>query len=310
MKNSKNSQSRRVINLFFILQVIFISVAGFACASDGGGEPVTGLMIKEMLKKDFGYDLDIDGGSGQSRTDPLIVNSGTERAAIQTELQVLRGLNRGRGVYWRALECNIVDTLNGKVLQRKIETKEFQKEKIVSQIENYYFQRPHAPYSVEGQCTKYIIYRDPSIGVSFPSEMSWLHFADFVDYESSNPGLGYSLDYKGPEFNASVYVYPAGERGKNHRGEIRSAISDIEEVHGRDSIQKDWKMVERQDHSLYFFIPRYAPEDVSIVAVISARGYFVKVRMTYLDDLVIRGISQDFFVDLLTLVREGASTAN
>jgi len=46
-------------------------------------------MIKELLKRDFGLDLDIAGGTGKSRNDPIRVVSLSDKAASRTEFLVL-----------------------------------------------------------------------------------------------------------------------------------------------------------------------------------------------------------------------------
>lgn len=86
-------------------------------------EIMSGLVIKELLNLDFGYEVDITGGSGKSLSDPIFVNSTTHAEATSIEMLVLMGMAKGRNVYWRTLETMVTDSPNGKIVQRKIETK-------------------------------------------------------------------------------------------------------------------------------------------------------------------------------------------
>ena len=82
------------------------------------------MSIKQRLFSDFGYDLNIAGGLGQSVDDPIHVLSETEQDAYQTQYMVLRGLGQGRKVIWRTLEINRTSDEASQLLQYKIETKE------------------------------------------------------------------------------------------------------------------------------------------------------------------------------------------
>ena len=56
---------------------------------------IPSLSLKELLKRDFGLNLNIAGGFGQ-RDDPTLILSDTESEAAHTELSVLRVIGKGR----------------------------------------------------------------------------------------------------------------------------------------------------------------------------------------------------------------------
>ena len=82
-------------------------------------------VIKNLLKQDFGMDLDISGGLGQSRDDPIVVLCHSDSKAAHTELLVLRGLGKGRRVLWRSVGTHQIPNSAGMMHQIGIETERF-----------------------------------------------------------------------------------------------------------------------------------------------------------------------------------------
>jgi len=264
--------------------------------------------IKEMLYRDFGYELNIGGGSGQSKLDPMTVNASTPEQASNSELLVLRGLVRGRGIFWHLLESNVIEVDGRHLVQRKIETKEFTKNQIITQTENYYFERSKAPIYSGQRLPIDIAHTDENIGLSFPSEIGWLHFEEIVDYEIRQPGLGYSLAYNAPGFKATVYVYPILERVPEHDAELKSAIDDYVSLNGNDSVEHHWGGSTDEYQSSFYFIPKGSRKELSGVTVIKCVNHFVKIRVTFYDDLEIRAFSQQFHRELLKILRRQEHT--
>src|SRR4051794_29233800 len=87
---------RAVISLCAILPI-----CGSVAAEEKSREMDTTL--GETLKRDFGLVLRIGGGTGQSRDNPIIVLPQSDAEADQTEMQLLRGLGKGRKILWRTL---------------------------------------------------------------------------------------------------------------------------------------------------------------------------------------------------------------
>lgn len=263
-----------------------------------------------MLATDFGYDLDISGGTGQSVESAIVINSSHPSDALRNELLVLRGLGRGRGVYWRSISTSTIDEDGRSILQRKIETKEFQKNEIITQTENYYFDRVNTSIFECRETAQYCVNIDHMLGTSFPYEISWLHFSDWVDYEPREPGAGYSLSYAAPGFNADAFVYPMKDSSSTHVAELNKAVSGITLVRGEDAVEHCWDVVEKGDYSFFIFIPKKDPKNLSWLVIISSNGYFVKLRMTHFDDLAIRDIAKSFMQELIDTVRTAPSATN
>ena len=269
-------------------------------------------MWKDLLKRDFGLDLDIAGGSGQSREDPIHVLSSSGVDASRTEFLVLRGLCMGRGVLWRTLRVGFVP--NTAIVQRKIETKEVQETEIITQTENYYFIRPNAERIGDQSISQYYIYGDNVIDLGFPYEISWLHFDGFVDYrEKGRSDLGYSLEYGAPGIKATLYMYPCTYQNVDEdilRTEFDNTLLQIRQHYGDDEITHDWGGPRRQsDHILYYYLPKSEPKNTSSVLLMRKGPYFAKLRCSFEDEHVTRAIVSDFIAMFLALIRGGQTPA-
>jgi hypothetical protein len=274
--------------------------------------------IKNLLKQDFGMDLNISGGSGQSREDPIIVLSDTETEAAHTELLVLRGIGKGRnlagqngggGFLWRSVGINLVSESSPQIVQRKIETKEIRSDEIVTQTENYYFSRKNLDSKAEEIQSQVVVHENRSASIRFPYEIGWLHFDYKIDNEPQSPGLGYTLAYNAPEIKATVYVYPIRDDAKSQpsfiHAELELARKEIILVHGEDAIEHDWGVRTEKDNIQYAFILKKEPERASVLMISERKRHFVKLRCTFFDEPHMRDISNNFLASLLELIRSG-----
>jgi hypothetical protein len=95
--------------------------------------------LRAMLKEDFGIDLPISGGIGNSRDGPVVIHYRVPNDYVAVEHTVLRCLGTGRRVEWKLLQQTLIEHNGRKLDQMKIETKETTDTEIITQIENYYF---------------------------------------------------------------------------------------------------------------------------------------------------------------------------
>lgn len=248
--------------------------------------------------------MDIAGGSWTSRTDPIHVNSATHSDAMSTELLVLRGIGRGRNIFWRTLEVATTKTPDGTLVNHKIETKEIKEEEIIAQVENYYFDRVNVSVTEQDLFQPYIVHTDSHLDMSFPYEISWLHFGEYKDYEISDPGLGYSLGFYAPGIKAHIYVYPVNKRHPNHKNELEVAIGDVKRAYGQDAILRQWEIVESESYSYFSYVPKTEPNDISSIFVISSNDRFVKVRITFAEGRENREFFRSFMGDLFAIIPE------
>ena len=97
------------------------------------------MNLKDLLLQDFGADLPISGGLGNSRDSPIVVHKATPNDYGQTEYIVLQCLGLGLGIEWNLLQQSLLSHNDRKIDQIKIETTEVTGEEVVTQIENFYF---------------------------------------------------------------------------------------------------------------------------------------------------------------------------
>lgn len=263
---------------------------------------ISALDIKKALYEDFGYQLDISGGSGQSIEDPITIKAKSEDQANATELKVIRGIGMGRNLYWRSLQTNTHTGIHSSIIQRKIETKEFTSEDIITQTESYYFERPNVLVSSDTLNTEHIVHHDLNAQINFPFELGWLHFTELIDYENRQAGLGYSLAYGAPGIKATVYVYPIGERDTSPENELKSALGDIIKANGEGAIHHHWGIKSNKRQSSFYFITGEKSAEFSVLSVISNHKQFIKYRITFIDYPELRAFSQNFEAEVLKIV--------
>jgi hypothetical protein len=97
------------------------------------------MALKELLKSDFGVDLPISGGFGNSIDNPIIIHSTDLNDYVGTEKLILNCLGKGREIEWRILKQEILSHSEKKFDKIKIETIQTTDSEIITQIENYYF---------------------------------------------------------------------------------------------------------------------------------------------------------------------------
>lgn len=97
------------------------------------------INLKELLKKDFGVDLPISGGIGNSIDNPIVIHLAKYNDYVGTEYSVLECIGKGRGIEWKIVEQGLLSHQNKKIDKVKIETIQLTDDSKITQIENYYF---------------------------------------------------------------------------------------------------------------------------------------------------------------------------
>ena len=97
------------------------------------------MTLKELLKSDFGVDLPISGGFGNSIDNPIILHRTDLNDYVGTESFILKCLGKGRKIEWKLLGQELLNQNERNVDKIKIETKQSTNNEIITQIENYYF---------------------------------------------------------------------------------------------------------------------------------------------------------------------------
>ena len=97
------------------------------------------MTLKDLLKSDFGVELPISGGFGNSIVNAIIIHRSGINDYVGTEHFILKCLGEGRGIEWKVLGQELLRHNDQQIDKIKIETKQTKELEIITQIENYYF---------------------------------------------------------------------------------------------------------------------------------------------------------------------------
>ncbi len=97
------------------------------------------MTLKEILKLDFGVELPISGGYGNSIETPIIIHRTDINDYVRTEYFILNCLGKGRKIKWKILKQELLSHNDKNIDKIKIETIQTTEFEIITQIENYYF---------------------------------------------------------------------------------------------------------------------------------------------------------------------------
>jgi hypothetical protein len=191
-------------------------------------------MLKELILRDFGIELPIAGGNGQSLDDPILITSEEPSYAARSKLKLIDCINVMTGRYWQATTNEIFER-NERVIEKlTYVSKYIVGDNVNTDTNSFYFDISN----VEDQnCENPIRFGLPVSGdieLVLPYQLGWLHYAGRVDNETTSPGLGYSFIYNAPATKATVYVYNKCYKDLHHietaklfQDEFESAISDL-----------------------------------------------------------------------------------
>jgi len=270
--------------------------------------PDESITLHDLLLRDWGTELPIRGGYGQACEDPIVVTTPDAESTALTQVLVLRGLGRGRGIFWRTVTHALLGDQWPGIERFKIETIELTDKEIVTQTENYYFD---VSLMIAGhqrwQALPVIVHHDVS-GLTFPYEIGWLHFDNSENHEAQTPGLGHSLHYKAPGIVCSLYVYDRGHTGIPDdvtddviQKEFESANSEIANARPNLAAWPDQAL--RQDCLASFYRVGDEGREVSLLLLTTSRGRFIKVRMTWFREAFIDSAAKNFVETLLVTTR-------
>lgn len=263
------------------------------------------VSLRDMLKRDFGLDIKIAGGNGQSRDDPIIILNSNQFDASMTEMHILRAIGKGRGILWRTVKRISLENNRVSTEQIKIETKEVTPSEIITQLENYYFDVSKA--TVPGKLLpKVITYLDSRTKLGLPYELGWLHYDGMTDNEPTDAGLGQSIYYGAPGIKATIYVYdkdiieiPSDIDSSVVRNEFEVAVSDFMEI---NPVASSFSGLSKSKTLLLQSFK--IDDDIGVVALGVFRGKFIKLRITYVHDPILVDIVNQSITDFQNVIAD------
>ena len=270
--------------------------------------------LHDRLKEDWGYDLPIrvSGEGAGSRDNPIVIFRSENISILETAYLTIHGLQRGLsvslkenargdnlvGVLWRSLEGGLQYDPETELYVFRCEKNVLTDDQIETITSRFYFKID------DGKITAQNSGLPEGIGVSalkvtFPYEIGYLKLdtAGSVDYaaEHNRPDLGLSIAYNALGIKATVYVYPFGSRSSLHTEFERGA----KEVEAMNSDMIAWPDREFPDGIHRYWRFGEQGNEVTMLGLTTARGNFVKLRMTWRRDQLIDKAAKEF-ADVIT----------
>jgi hypothetical protein len=159
------------------------------------------MNVRDALKADYGIDVRIGSGTGV-RNDPFVIEPCTTAEAVRTQIDLLRGLGRGRRELWRLLR---VEPFNG--LQRLVfDAIWFTETEIISETRSLFFDLG-AVAGIPDANAPVVEWFDPRSPFVAVSQIGWLHFDRAVYNSETREELDTSLCYSAHNAIANIYIY-------------------------------------------------------------------------------------------------------
>lgn len=250
------------------------------------------MELKKMLLQDFGINLAIAGGFGQSAEDPIRIATRNPTEAALIQLQLARCIYMANGWHWRAIQRIPVLATRGRVEKFSSEVKYIEGDLVVTERRNLYFDISEVELQVDQQLpsTKVQIGYPAELGL--PWQLGWFHFDEIINHEPTYPGLGVSAAYSAPQAKMTVYAYDKSvgdaieaNPEASALAEYLQAVSDFELMNPRAQAIREYKEASMR-------LKIYQLDNAFCAVIVSPfRNFFFKVRLTLMKN------NQPFTVD-------------
>lgn len=274
-------------------------------ALDAGTE--SDMSIKELLFRDFGFDLPISSSSQDfgDRANPIVIHSSDPKKIIDAMYLTVHGMNLGLGraiaaastsemplgVLWRPhpeqwLEYHPKEQL----YSLRFERKALKEDEIDNQVIRYYFKLSDF-YGAMAPRIDRMDFPSVSFGsVRLPVSIGWLHHnqSKTVDYAKKNdrPDLGMGFAYEALGIKATVFVYPVPAGMEQSEDTLSAAFEQsVSEVETLNDDIKAWPDREPSDgFRERAWMVGEAAERATVLGMGIVGGHFVKYRLTWTRD--------------------------
>lgn len=270
-------------------------------ASEPARPPET-TTFREQLREDFGVDVAIGPGGGNSIGDPIIVEAGPAEFhhAVHT---TTRCIEAARGYWWAPVAPEVVEHEGQFVLRYKFERAVRAHAEWSLFDVNRYFLSPGASRSDLESWIAVPAHVDRGTRLPLPRSLGWLHFDNIVDNEASDPRFGTSYLYSTRGIKLTLFVYT--------HGMPPAAFSDPSTIEAEfNATQQGLHMMVRPDDSVgkmraFGHVLRAdfrARDDLTSLSLSDHRGHFVKARLTWQDEPEVTKMAEASLTALWTLV--------
>jgi hypothetical protein len=151
------------------------------------------VRLRQSLKDDFGIEVLVEGGSGL-RDDPFVIERCSVAGAARTQLNLLRGLERGRGELWRLLQAEPAFDVAPAIQRLRIESVLFTQDEIITETRAYYFDVSKVD-GVPDARAPLVEWSDPRTTFAAIYQIGWLHFDCAINNSQGKDVLDTALQY-------------------------------------------------------------------------------------------------------------------
>jgi hypothetical protein len=265
------------------------------------------MNLRQLLKRDFGIEVLVQGGTGLA-DDPFVIEPCSATDATRTQLNLLRGLERGRGELWRLLEAEPVAPA---VQRLRINTVLFTPDEIINETRRYYFDISRVD-GVPDAGTPLIEWEDPRTTFSATYQIGWLHFDRATLNNQSEDVLDTSLHYSSMGAKATIYIYDSADRLGRELSPAECRAKELENVCDeiralQPNLDAPWPVQIAEPFAFQAFL---SGEDMTIAGIALLGRLFLKLRLTFFDDPKMRELMQETIQDVVRLAQTaGAGSA-
>lgn len=269
------------------------------------------INLKLRLLADFGIDVLIEGGRG-SRADPYVISPCLADMATQTQLDLLRGLGKGRQELWRLTDAEMVPEAKASIQVINLEAFSLTQHEAVTEFRSCYFDVskvagfpcPDNP----GEA-----WLDLLTMFSAPYQIGWMHFENMIN-NGGKSRRDMTLVYDAFGARAALHLYEARSDKASKPCSSDGRIYELGVV--CDQIRRQYSEAETLGPPILaepFILRSFSINDkLSIVgiAVITdpfEQDHFVKFRLTFHDSFEMREKMRDTLDELRNLVNSASN---
>jgi hypothetical protein len=258
------------------------------------------MNLRQLLKRDFGIEVLVQGGTGLA-DDPFVIEPCSAMDARRTQLNLLRGLERGRGELWRLLQAEPVAPA---VQRLRIKTVLFTRDEIISETRRYYFDVSQVD-GVPDAAAPFIEWEDPRTTFSATYQIGWLNFDRATLNNQSKDVLDTSLHYSSVGATATIYIYESADPFTWERSPVECRAKELESVCDeiraiQPNLEAPWPVQIAEPFAFQAFL---SGEDMTIAGIALLGRLFLKLRLTFFDDPKMRELMQETIQDVVRLAQ-------
>lgn len=264
-------------------------------------------MLKDMLHESSGILLNISGGMGQSETDPIVLMDQSMSGCSHTLALTLRCIGKSRGVLWKALAIDYIQTAKSSLYRAKLKVLFVTQEEVVTTLENYYFSIECPAH--DSDTLSLPVISDPRLPIGMPYELGWLHFDSLSDLEVDALGSGQSLAYGAPGIKGTFFQFnPVATEANNRNSEHR--LNSLFDKSVSDFFQFSPAALSHNANfnirslKLACFRSNY---DISVIGLARIESCIFKVRISYFDDPILEDLVSQTLMALEDLLSNASS---